>query len=381
MGDPVTIQTESAHNQSFRHDVALAIFAGLLVYATLYPFNPIRLPSADQVMQALRWPRYITQYDVVLNALAYVPLGVFIWLKRTDIGSPMRRVVIATAAGVVLSSFLELLQLFVVTRVASSLDVVANGSGAMIGALALANPIGRTATERIAKLRDERLISGPAAEFAVIMVMLWLIAQSNPSIPFFEAGNINAKSAMVGPLPFSELNTQNAMQQLRLMGIAVTVSGFAFFVSVILRKPRGALRVVLTLVMISLAIKLVTSIAMLQPRLMFEWIDHETILGMVIGLAVFFPVRRVAARLRAYFGILLIAAGALLTKISSFYDAANQVLKVFNWPYGQIDRFTNLTRYIHEMWPIAAFIFLLVLFFRPPASWLSSEHPTTNMKD
>ena len=51
----------------------------LLAYASLYPFVPLRLPVGECDRRDLRRaPRYVTTFDVVVNVLAYVPLGMLV---------------------------------------------------------------------------------------------------------------------------------------------------------------------------------------------------------------------------------------------------------------------------------------------------------------
>lgn len=69
--------------------------------------------------------------DGPLNVLLFIPLGFFLALL-------LRRPVTATVAGVVLSIAIECYQSSLTTRVGSFTDVVANGSGAALGAAAAA---------------------------------------------------------------------------------------------------------------------------------------------------------------------------------------------------------------------------------------------------
>ncbi len=364
--------------RSTNHDAAIWVFAALIVYATLYPFRPFHMPNMEQFVAAIKPPKYFTQFDVLLNVLAYVPLGIVLWLSKAHIAHTMRRVLVVIGWGTLFSASLELMQLVVASRVASCFDTLANAVGVAIGALLLANPIGVKISKAVARLRDRTLVGGQPAQFAIILLALWLFGQSNPSIPFFEAGNIHASSAVVGPHTLSELNARRAIASMQLIGVSVSVAGFAFFVSSILRSAYGALRMVIVLVALAMIIKLIMATLILKADLALEWIDGNAALGMAIGIVIFIPLRRLRPRLRVYFGILFIAAGAVLTKVSSFYDAANQVLQVFNWPYGQIDRFATLTRYIYETWPIAALFFLLFVFFKPPEGW-TTPAPNTKM--
>ena len=58
----------------------------LVVYASLYPFSGWRIPNTDATHFLLsRWPAYVVASDVVLNVLAYVPLGLLLalsWMGR-----------------------------------------------------------------------------------------------------------------------------------------------------------------------------------------------------------------------------------------------------------------------------------------------------------
>ena len=57
----------------------------LVVYASLYPFADWRVPN-DEAARFLftGWPSYIVASDVVLNVLAYVPLGLLLTGKHIE---------------------------------------------------------------------------------------------------------------------------------------------------------------------------------------------------------------------------------------------------------------------------------------------------------
>ena len=58
-----------------RYGGSLAVWAGLLAYASLYPFYPLRLPSPDALPAFFAAPRYLIRSDIAFNVVAYVPLG------------------------------------------------------------------------------------------------------------------------------------------------------------------------------------------------------------------------------------------------------------------------------------------------------------------
>jgi hypothetical protein len=67
---------------------------------------------------------------------------------------------------------------------------------------------------------------------------------------------------------------------------------------------------------------------------------------------------------RIYVGLITILAGALFAKIFGAYSPAEELVRLFRWPHGQLGSFATLTRFLHELWPFATIAFLIGLFFR-----------------
>jgi hypothetical protein len=108
---------------------------------------------------------------------------------------------------------------------------------------------------------------------------------------------------------------------------------------------------------------------MLQPHFAEEWLSVGRVLGLVAGIAMLVPTRRMARPTRIYLAIMLVVAGALFSKIVGAYSAVDDLLRLFRWPYGQLASFATLTRFLHELWPFVAVVFLIALFLR------SRRHP------
>ncbi len=74
------------------------------------------------------------------------------------------------------------------------------------------------------------MAAGGWGDAGLVLVVLWLLAQLNPALPFFEAGNIGGEGV---PHPGDFLVTAGS--------VALSVAGFGFFVSVVLQGAgRGA---------------------------------------------------------------------------------------------------------------------------------------------
>jgi VanZ family protein len=110
----------------------LLVWGFWLVVLTLYPFE--FAPPApwtlllDDANLLRRGP------DVILNVLLFVPLGIWAHGEGWRRAVPLARIVVFTAAaGAVISSVLECLQLFLPSRFPSLLDVASNTAGAVVG--------------------------------------------------------------------------------------------------------------------------------------------------------------------------------------------------------------------------------------------------------
>jgi hypothetical protein len=260
---------------------------------------------------------------------------------------------------------MEACQLFVSTRVASLYDVLANVTGAFAGTLLFAGPLHRHVTRPLARARERLVAGGGWGDAGLVLVVLWLLAQLNPALPFFEAGNIGEEAERV-PLEF--LVTAGS--------VALSVAGFGLFVSVVLKGPGGALRWTLLLLTAALWCKFATASVMLRPHLSAEWVTEGRVAGLVAGILAFVPLRAARRAARIYLAIVLTLAGALFAKIFGAYSTLGEFLRLFSWPYGQLATFATLTRWIHEVWPLLALAWLAALFvWRRDEPIESRPHP------
>ena len=331
-----------------------AVWILLLAYASLYPFAPLRWPNGDLVAAAFGSPRYVSTFDVVLNIVAYMPLGVLMARYFIQRGSqPATAIFAAIAFGAAFSIAMETAQLFIPGRVSSIYDAMANTTGTAIGAMVFADPVHALATQPLGQRRDAFVIPGPWGDAGLVLVMIWLLAQLNPALPFFGAGNIVPMDIDTGDLTV-----------LQTAAVAMSIWGFGLFVSVLLVRDQGALRATLALLSVALWLKFTAASFMLQPHFAEEWVSAGRVVGLVAGVLLLLPSRRFGRMARTYLALVLILAGALFSKIVGAYSPLEEFLKVFRWPYGQLENFATLTRFLHELWPFMAIAYLIALFLR-----------------
>src|SRR6185295_12451874 len=89
---PVPPRAQSDRMTERRYSGSIAVWALLIAYASLYPFFPLRPPTAELVSGAVAFPRYIIRSDIAFNVVAYVPLGILACLHFGGDGADRRAV-------------------------------------------------------------------------------------------------------------------------------------------------------------------------------------------------------------------------------------------------------------------------------------------------
>lgn len=334
----------------------------VLVYASLNPFIGWHAP---EVFTLFSWPKHWSIFDIALNVLAYIPLGVLLTLQSRRhepdrVVSQWRAGLIAVCGGVLLSAAMELLQMLLPGRVSSSFDLIANGLGVSIGALGILSTPGRRAFTWAERWRHRHFALGSRAEWGLVLLGLWLFAQLNPAIPYFQAGYLSYDILSHDkPHPYDPWFLLP-----QALGVAMNVCGFALFVAVILHPAKRVFPNALLVLMLGFVAKVSAAALMLRAPQLVDWISPATLTGFALGLVLLAIFLRLSYRWRVLAATLLVFAGGLMAKMTSIYGAVDETLRLFNWPYGHLLNFTSLTRWVHEIWPLLACIFLSIAFVR-----------------
>ena len=148
----------------------LGVVAFLIVYGSLYPYR-FDAPGGGglvELVTGLPWAR-TTSSDIAANILLYLPFGACLgWMLAARLGGPLA-ILAATAVGTLLSTGIEVAQVFETRRVASLADVFFNGLGTLSGA-ALAQAL-RSARHGFSRHPLARLLVEP---IATALLLLWI---------------------------------------------------------------------------------------------------------------------------------------------------------------------------------------------------------------
>lgn len=356
--------------------LAAVVMIGLVVYASLYPFQGWRWPPGSELtaVMSLPWPRWRDHADEWLNYLGYVPLGLCLSVAFLRRGwSPGLALVAGLIAPALLSYAMEVMQMFLPRRVPSLRDWVGNAAGAATGALAavLAHRVGWL--ERGQLLRDRWFAHDSAA--ALVLLALWPVALLAPASLPFALGQcweeIRALAlALFGQLPLSALGIEFDLDILSEHGpepalsvpaqvMAIALGALAPLALGSAAMPSGLRRSLLMAFMAGVAAGGMTLSTALNfgPAHAWSWLTPTALAAAVLCLPLALPLVWLPSRWCAAVALLVLVAGVALG--AQMPTGSYHTLNLQAWEQGRFIRFHGLAIWMAWLWPYLAMAWLM----------------------
>lgn len=333
---------------------SLAIaYTALVVYASLHPFTGWRDSGlAPLAFLNAGWPRYYTGFDLVVNVLAYAPLG-FLWFpvaaSRCGRAGGTLLLCLLLAA---LSAILETTQNFLPSRVPSNVDLACNTLGVLLGTLAAQRWGGVLLSEsRLLRWRHGHLAHEPVGDYGLVLIGVWLLIQLSPENLLFGNGNLRALLELPAALPFDAERFSRHEGLIAMMG-TLTV---ALLMSLVLRRPH--FRHLLLLLAVAVVIRSFAAALLIAPADFGHWMTRGNLMGMGLGLVLAWPALYLAEGPRRILAALIVMASTGLVNISPDNPYLLQAAQV--WQQGHFLNFNGLTRVASALWPFMVMAFLM----------------------
>ena len=329
----------------------------LVVYASLYPFADWRVPNDDATQFLLAgWPSYITASDIVLNVLAYFPIGLLLTLIWMGVLPPWLAVALGFASGTALSLTIEFAQAYQPMRVSSNVDVLTNSIGALWGCAA-ARVWGEhwLLSGNLHRLRKNHFQAGAGTDLALLLLALWLVTQFNAKIWLFGNGDLRHLIPSNIGLQYS-----SGTYVLLEAGIAaLNFAGVGFLIGSITRSFAATAVSVAAAMLAALMLKTIASMALFVPGDPGLWLTPGSMLGLAAGMMLWLLLARRPPVSSARAAGVCIAGGFLLVNIAPENPYLAAALQVFQG--GQFLRFNAMTELLSSLWPLMVFGYLLFL--------------------
>lgn len=355
--------TVARHARSSRLVRYLAVaYLALVAYASLYPFSGWQARSADPAAFLFApWPFYITVSDLVLNLLAYLPLGLLLTLAFMPWMPRLAAAVLGVAAGTCVSFAVEYVQHFLPARIPSNVDLLANSAGALLGAaIAYAFGVRWLLSGDLYRLRGHLFQPGASTDVGFMLLAMWLFTQLNAEVWLFGNGDLRKLLPDFVGLRFSA-------EGYRLLesGIAaLNFCGVGFMLAAISRSYLASALALAVLTATALALKTVASWALFVPGNPSLWLTPGSLAGLAVGALIWLPLAVAPRRWLLRLAAACLAAGLVLVNLVPENPYLSAALRV--WRHGHYLSFNQLTGTLSLLWPFAAIAYLAYLMRRHP---------------
>ncbi len=332
----------------------VTVYVLLVVYASLYPLTAWHEPTGSAfTFLTAAWPRYVTRFDVAVNVLGYLPLGLLGVLALHPALRGITALVLATSACTLLSLGLEAAQSYIPPRHPSVLDLAANAGGALLGAW-LALKLGPWLLEAgpLRRLRARFLAAGTAADVGMVVLGLWLFSQLNPATLLFGTGDL--RDLFVPPE--GPAYAPGLFIGVEAVTVACNVVAVALLLSVIAAPGRSLRLMALVAILAALAVRTVAHAVVIETGSVFAWLTPGAIQGLAIGIAIAFVALGLPRPVRVLLAALLVMGAAILVNLAPANPYLAATLAV--WRQGHFLNFNGLTRLVSALWPFSAIAYL-----------------------
>lgn len=358
---------ESRDSEFSPHTVRLAWILGaaylvVIVYASLQPFRDWRWPP-EEILHFLTapWPRFISLQDVVVNFAAYAPLGLLLSIGSGARYGPSGGAVAATLAAVLLSLAMEAVQMFLPARIASNVDLLANGLGALVGAMAapLLAPT-RVLGGKIHAVRHRVFLEGMTADAGLVVAALWLLTQLHPTAQLFGTGGIR------GTLHLPPYFTHTPV--LALSGEALVVLfnllGVGLMLSALIRNTQRPMPVIGVVIGTALAIKVFNAVALVQTPAPFAWLTPGVLAGLAAGWVLLYGAVSLPRPAQSAVAAACIIAATAAINLAPENPYLSVPPRLLAKGASHFLSFSGIVRALSELWPLLALGFLAYAFTR-----------------
>lgn len=361
---------EPPHGFKLAWILALAYLL-IIIYASLQPFRDWRLPS-DEILRFLTapWPRYITVTDILINLVAYVPFGFLLTLALKTRLNVLAAVMIATFLATLLSLAMEGVQMFLPTRIASNVDLLTNGIGALAGALLapLFSPSGFPG-RRIAAIRQRWFIPGTLADAGLVIICLWLLTSLHPTAQPFGTGFLRSTF----DLPAYFVHTPRLLLLAEAAVVFFNLLGLGLLISALMRQASPPLALTASVVACGLAIKSIAAVALFKSPGPLAWFTPGVSLGLLCGAWLIHVLSRLSRPAKIALATLCFCAAVAAINLAPDNPYQTVPPQLLAGNPSHFLSFSSIIRALSELWPFLTVTYLLVAASAIPASSKPAE--------
>jgi VanZ family protein len=344
------------------------LFAGLIVYASLYPFSGWFWPAGQPLTALLvpPWPHWHHGFDDWSNFVGYMPLGALVYFSGVRKGRRSAAAgIVACAVPSALSWTMEFTQHFLPGRYPSLMDWTLNSLGAGAGAMLAIASHAAGHGPRWHSLRERWFV--PNSGRMLVLLLTWPMGFLFPStMPFGQGVSWErmqeAAYDLLADHPLSAwfewlwagLGENGPATSVPAEGLTVALGllGPCYVAFSVMRRSWRRAVVVVLAVLAGLGANTLSAALNFGPVHALGWLTPTVPVGLAIGGAVALACVGIGPRAAAALGLVALSIEiALVAQAPSdpYYAESLQA-----WEQGRFIRFHGLAQWIGWLWPFAA---------------------------
>lgn len=324
-------------------------YALLILYISLNPFDF----DLHNGVSAWAWlsaplPRFITLFDVLVNILAYIPLGFLIvftayprWRNFVALG-------IALGFSAILAFSVESVQSWLPTRIPSQMDWWANMLGGLLGGL-LAIPLGpQWLSGSIIRHRFDRWFGLNWAACALFLLFPW--TQIYPQSSWLGTGVWG--HAIFGSIDWGTTVINHLAQETVIT--ALCWLGTGLLLSLGMRPKAPQWKILNGLLAWTVLIKIIFTALQFRAEFSFLWLTAGAIWGMLLGSMLLKWALSLSERVKFWLALSCLIGATIA--INLLPENPYFVLTMRHWYQGRLLHFNELMQWVSVIWlPLALF--------------------------
>jgi len=326
----------------------LAGYVLMIIYASLSPFVGWQEQGLT-LLEVLSSPirQTYTAFDALTNCLAYLPLGMLLALTLRSYVAGWRNVLLTVLAAMLLSLTLEYLQMYLPSRISSNADLLTNTLGASIGGVLVLMIAPMPWFTRATQWRIDLFQRGHGVDFGLALLMLWMFAQINPTLPML--GNVfitEAAHRIFVAMPEESFNSWASV------AVALNLLMIGLLLQTLLRVRRDAAIALMILLCVVALAKFIAAAVLLKSWALMLWLNSEAMLGIVLGMLALWTMHslhRVALLWVTATAALVYLMLALWVLDSGTPSAA---MRLYHWRYGHLLNYNGMSQIVSGVFPL-----------------------------
>jgi len=268
--------------------------------------------------------------------------------------SAYRASILSTLAGLSVSVAVEYTQMYLPVRVSSNIDIISNTVGAFCGAITALVIANYTWFSHLKSWHEQWIKVGRSTDFGLALLVAWMFAQVNPSLPMLGSVIVSAISRwpfdIVHSAPFNWLECSEVALNMLLLGVLL---------STLVRELRFTLSTLLLVLFIVTVIKFIAAAVLLKSWAVLLWLDTEAMFGIIAGLLMLLAAMMFSHKWLLKIGFLAAILYLVLVVNLILDTSPSAVMRLYHWHYIHMLNYNGLSQVINLAFPVLLLGYLL----------------------